>query len=199
MAFFDLVKSSRSYRRFDASRKISREELVSFIETVRYAAASVNVQPFKYALSWEKPLNDKIFAKTRWARLLSKEDFPPQTEDEQPTAYILITLDREITENAERFRVDVGICAQTIMLAAAEIGLGGCMIGNYDKEDVRDLMGLDDRYVPMLLLAFGKPGETVVTEDIPESGSTAYYRKDGIHHVPKRSVKEMIANCDIDG
>lgn len=192
MTFLELVKSSRSYRRFDSNYTISRETLESFIEAVRYATSSVNRQPLKYALSYEKELNDKIFPHTRWAKLLTDEQFPPQTEEEQPTAYILITADKEIAPQPDRYRVDVGICAQTIMLAAREQGLGGCMIGNFDRKEVCDLMGVDEKYEPMLLLALGKPNETIVIEDLPESGSTAYYNVNKVQHVPKRAVKDMI-------
>ncbi len=191
MTFFELVKSSRSYRRFDASQPVAHETLVELIETVRYATSSVNRQPLKYALSWEKPLNDRIFAHTRWAKLLTDEQFPPQTEDERPTAYILIVDDTEISP-ADRYRVDVGICAQTIMLAAREKGLGGCMLGNFDRAEVCELMGVGERYEPMLLLALGVPNETVVTEELPADGSTAYYNVNKVQHVPKRSAREMI-------
>ncbi|MBE6883653.1 MAG: nitroreductase family protein [Ruminococcaceae bacterium] len=194
MTFFDLVKKSRSYRRFDASQAITKETLVDLIETVRFTPATVNIQPLKYALSWEKPLNDKIFAHTRWAGLLTKEEFPPQTEEEQPTAYILIAADTEVNANADTFKIDVGICAQTIMLAAVEKGFGGCMIGSFDKKEVSELMGLTGRYVPMLLLALGKPNDTVVTEDMPEGGASAYYRVNGVQHVPKRTAAELIVD-----
>jgi len=39
----------------------------------------------------------------------------------------------------------------------------------------------------------GKPVEKVVIEDVPESGSIKYYRtKDGVHHVPKRSLQDIL-------
>ena len=192
MTFMELVKSSRSYRRFDAEYAIDRETLVSLIETVRYATSSVNRQPLKYALSWEKELNDRIFPHTRWAKLMTDEQFPPQTEQERPTAYILIVADKAIAPQPDRYRVDVGICAQTIMLAAREKGLGGCMIGNFDRGDVCELLGVGEGYEPMLLLALGKPNETVILEELPADGSTAYYNIDKVQHVPKRAAADMI-------
>ncbi len=192
MTFLELVKGSRSYRRFDASHAVSRETLVSLIEAARYAPSSVNRQPIRYALSWEKAVNDRIFPHTRWAGLLNDEQFPPQTEEERPTAYILILADREVAPQPERYRVDVGICAQTIMLAAREQGLGGCMIGSFARREVSELMSVGDGFEPMLLLALGKPAETVVLEEMPESGSTAYWNVNKVQHVPKRAVRELI-------
>ena len=192
MTFLELVKGSRSYRRFDAAHAVDRETLVSLVEAARYAASSVNRQPLKYALSWEKTLNDKIFPHTRWAKLLTDEQFPPQTEAERPTAYILILADKDIAPQPDRYSVDVGICAQTIMLAAREKGLGGCMVGNFDRREVCELMGAGCGLEPMLLLALGKPDEMVVIEELPADGSTAYYNINRVQHVPKRALRDII-------
>ena len=44
-----------------------------------------------------------------------------------------------------------------------------------------------------LVLALGKPKETVELVDVSASGSTAYSRdENGIHYVPKHSVNNLI-------
>ena len=64
----------------------------------------------------------------------------------------------DATEEAlQRFQRDVGIAAQTILLAAAEMGLGGCMIGNYNRADLIKALKLDKHLEPMLVVAVGKP------------------------------------------
>ena len=45
----------------------------------------------------------------------------------------------------------------------------------------------------ILVIALGKPVEKVVIEEVPESGSIKYYRtEDGVHHVPKRSLQDIL-------
>ncbi|RLC39426.1 MAG: nitroreductase, partial [Candidatus Coatesbacteria bacterium] len=45
----------------------------------------------------------------------------------------------------------------------------------------------------LLVLALGKPAERVVIEPVGEDGDTKYYRdEEGVHHVPKRSLDEII-------
>jgi len=46
-----------------------------------------------------------------------------------------------------------------------------------------------------LVIALGKPVETVVLEDLPTDGSIRYYRDaQQVHHVPKRSLQDLIVS-----
>lgn len=191
--FKDLSKKNRSYRSFDGTRRISKEELMEFADCARYAPSSVNMQPFQYILSWEDQTNEKIFPLTSWARLLPDFQGPP--EGHRPTAYIVICYHTQIGPNFERFHTDIGIVAQTIMLAAAEKGYGGCMIGNYSKEALSSALKLPENLVPALILALGVPDEEIILEDVGPDGNTKYYRKDGCHHVPKRRLEDIIIDA----
>lgn len=54
-------------------------------------------------------------------------------------------------------------------------------------------LGIADRYEILLVLAIGKPGETVVLEDVGSSESIKYWRDSAdVHHVPKRRLEEII-------
>ena len=61
----DLVLANRSYRGYDESRKITKEELLEFVDCARLTPSSVNGQPFKYYLAWEKECVDKIQSMTK--------------------------------------------------------------------------------------------------------------------------------------
>jgi nitroreductase len=50
------------------------------------------------------------------------------------------------------------------MLGATERGLGGCMIGSIEREALRELLEIPQKFKPLLLLALGKPVEKVVLE-----------------------------------
>ena len=97
------------------------------------------------------------------------------------------------TELHREFDRDLGIAAQTIMLGATEQDLGGCMIGSIDREQLRGVLGVPERYKILLVLALGKPAETVVLEPVGPDGNIRYYRDaGGVHHVPKRSLDEIV-------
>lgn len=187
----DLLKKNRSYRGYDESRKISREELEELVEYTRLCPATANIQPLKYYLAWEPESLAKIQELTKWAGALPHLNLP--REGMRPTGFIIICQDTRISNNATSFLKDVGIVAQTMLLGAAEKGLGGCMIGSFNKEAMMEQLGLADYLMLHLVVALGAPAEEIMLEDAPEGKEVKYYRDENdVHHVPKRTLKELI-------
>jgi len=186
----DLVMKNRSYRGFDESVAISEETLREFVALARITPSSTNLQPIKYLLSWTRETNDKIFPYTRWAGKLSHLKLP--REGHHPTAYIVLCIDTKLAPNTLPFYRDIGIVAQTMLLAAAEKGLGGIMIGSFDKEAIRREFALADHLEPNLVIALGQPDEFIMLENA-KNGDVSYYRDEyDNHHVPKRPLDELI-------
>ena len=184
----DLIRKTRSYRRFDQNASVDMDTLRWLVGLARYSASGTNRQPLKFVLSCNPETNGRIFPCTRWAGNL--KDWPGPAEGERPAAYIVILCDTQISRSPG---CDHGIAAQSIMLGATEKGLGGCMIGSLDRPRLQQALDIPDRYDILLVLALGKPGETVVLEDLPPNGDTPYYRDEkGVHHVPKRTLDELI-------
>jgi nitroreductase len=184
----DLVVKNRSYRRFDESYVISREGLVELIALARCTASAGNHQPLKYILSADPETNDRIFSCLAWAAYLKDWDGP--APGERPSAYIIILLDETITKDP---LCDDGIVAQTVLLGAMERGLGGCIIASIQRERLGQELKIPENFKIRLVLALGKPAEKVVLEDIEPGGDISYWRDEqGIHHVPKRKVDELI-------
>ena len=190
MKLKELVRQNRSYRIFDQTVPISRTLLEDWVDAARLANSSINRQPLRFYLSCDEATNGKIFPLTRWAGLL--KDFDGPGEGERPTAYILICVDSAIAPNPASFEKDVGLTAEILSLAAVEQGFGGCMIGSFDRKEMARVLELEERMVPSLLLALGKPAETVLLEELSPGASTDYYRDEKGHHVPKRPLKELL-------
>ena len=187
----DLVRKNRSFRGYDHSRKITKEELLCMVEAARLCPSSVNIQPFKYYLAYEEDKVSVLQKETHWARGLPEMTLPHPGKE--PTAFIVICQDQRIFESLARFQKDVGIVAQTMLLQAVEMGLGGCMIGNFNAASVRDVLDLDEQLYPLLIVAVGKPDEEIILTDVGEDGSTSYYRDDeDRHYVPKRALDDII-------
>ncbi|MCJ7660145.1 MAG: nitroreductase family protein [Anaerolineales bacterium] len=184
----ELVYKNRSYRRFDQSHTITLETLRELIDLARHSASGNNLQPLKFILSADLEKNGKIFPHLGWAGYL--KDWPGPAEGERPTAYIIILGDTEIREG---FGIDHGIAAQSIMLGAAEKGLGGCIIGSAKGEKISEALDIPARFKVLLVLALGKPAEKVVIENLGADGDIRYYRDgEDVHHVPKRTLAELI-------
>jgi nitroreductase len=187
MNFEELVAKNRTYRRFDESHRIDDSILEKLINLVRLSASGANKQPLKYLIFNTPGDCERIFPFTAWAGYL--QDWPGPEPGERPSAYIVILGDKTISET---FGVDHGIAAQSIMLGASSQGLGGCMIASIRREGLRAAIGIPDQYEILLILALGKPVEKVVIDDIKD-GDVKYWRDENkIHHVPKRTLQELI-------
>lgn len=188
MDLHTLVRLSRSYRRFDESHWVDGKILRELIALAQYAPTGNNIQPLKFWLSNTPEMNAKIFPYLGWAASL--KDWHGPEEGERPSAYLIILGDTEIQSV---FGVDHGIAAQTLLLGAAEKGLGGCIIGSARRKGLQGELKIPDRYQVLLVLALGKPAEKVVTEPFMPGGDIHYYRdSDEVHHVPKRGLDELI-------
>lgn len=191
MDFKELVLKNRSYRGYDHSRKVSREELLEMVDCARLAASSVNKQPLKYVLVYEPAQVEAFQPLTKWGRALPDMVLPHPGKE--PTAFIVICLDKTISENEKVFTRDMGIVAQTILLSAVDMGLGGCMIGNFVRAEVSAALDLPEHLEPLLVVALGKPDEEIVLTDLPEDGNTNYYRDAAdVHYVPKRALEDIV-------
>jgi nitroreductase len=188
MNFNDLAKKNRSYRRFDEQFAIARETLVELIGLTRYAASGRNLQPLKYVLSSDPDLNGQVFSTLSWAGYL--KEWPGPKKGERPSAYIIVLLDKDISDH---YFCDDGIAMQNILLGAVEKGLGGCIFRTINKPLLKTILGIQDHFEIIDVVALGKPVETVVITKVVEDGDIKYYRdENGVHYVPKRSLDELI-------
>jgi nitroreductase len=188
MTIAELVKKNRSYRRFDQRAAIAAETLRELVDLARCSASAANRQPLKFILSVSPESNANIFQHLHWAGYLKEWGGPK--EGERPTGYIIMLTDTEIAKEAS---MDVGIMAQSMLLGAVDRGLGGCMLGAVDRDNLRKTLAIPDNLAISLVVALGKPAEKVVLEKVGDDGDIKYYRDaQDVHHVPKRTLDDLI-------
>jgi len=178
---------NRSYRRFFQNEEITTEDLKKMVEAARLSPSSRNIQPIKFYINNKREINSKIFPNLGWAGYLKEWDGP--SEGERPSAYIILLHDKDISAG---YSCDNGIFAQSILLQAVDLGFGGCMIGTFKKDSLSELLKLPENLEIILVIALGKPKETVIV-DVMKNGDFKYWRdQDQNHHVPKRTLEELI-------
>jgi len=188
MKLHELVKKNRSCRRFKGDRAIEVSVLRGLVDLARFAPSAANLQPLRYLLSADPARNMLIFPHLYWAAYLKDWDGPRQGE--RPSAYIVMLSDSGISG---KVKWDHGIAAQTILLGAVEQGLAGCMIAGLNREGLRGALSIPEKYGIEMVIALGVPEETIVLEDVGPEGNIRYWRgPDGEHHVPKRSLDDLI-------
>lgn len=187
MTLKDLIINTRSYRRFRQEVPVPLEVLREMVDAARLSPSARNMQPLKYMLFNDPDSCAKIFPALGWAGYLKESDGPAQGE--QPAAYIIQLADLELTGS---WWCDDGIALQSMLLTATEKGFGGCIIGSVQHGMLRSTLEIPERFKILQVLALGKPAEKVVIEEVRE-GDIRYWRDDSqVHHVPKRSLDELI-------
>ena len=188
MNFRDLVTNSRSIRRFDEHFEVSGSVIRELVELACFAPSAANRQPLAYLAVTGAEALEKVFPNLRWAGYL--KEWPGPEPGERPSAYLVMLCRKEDVSCAA---CDSGIAAQTIMLGAAGMGLGGCIVGAFDRDRLMMELDIPQSWTVLMVIALGKPVETVVIDLIDAGGDIRYWRDPhGIHHVPKRKVDDVL-------
>ena len=119
--FQDLVRSSRSYRRFAEDEPLSYGDLAALVNAARFAPSGNNMQTLRFHIAVEPAERSAIFSRLHWAAQL--RDWNGPAAGERPTGYIAVCAPKALAANPIRL-IDTGIAAQTIALAAASRGPG---------------------------------------------------------------------------
>jgi nitroreductase len=188
--FKDIVKKNRSYRKFHEDFEVKMGTLEDLVDLARHSASGMNLQTLKYILVTEKEKRDLVYPNIKWAAYL--KDWGGPKPGERPSSFILVFKDKGIKNSAVE-PIDLGIACQTILLGAAEKGLGGCMIGSFDEELICEAFKIKEQYELQLVIAVGKPNQNIIIDEIKEDGDIKYWvDKEGNHHVPKRKLEDII-------
>lgn len=184
----DLMKKTRSYRRFKQEPAPSMADLEKLIDIARLAPSASNRQPLKYILVKSQETLAQVFSCLTWAGYL--KDWPGPEPSEQPTAYIVILSDPLISKNPG---IDIGLAAQSIILGARELGFGACLLAAIHRPNLLATLNIPEDLEIQLVIALGTPGEEVKLTDVAEGGDIRYWRDEqNVHFVPKRSREDLV-------
>ena len=179
-----LLLKNRSYRGFDSSRQVSIEELKQIVEVCTKIPSAKNQQVLRFKLVAGED-SPRLQQYTRWGGALPELNLP--FKGTEPSAFIIIFS--TVPEN-KWVDIDLGIAAQSMLLKAVEMGLNGICIGAFNKNEVTAEFALP--HEPVLVLAIGKGAENIQLTRVKEGESQTYYRKDGVHFVPKLGLDDLV-------
>ena len=189
METFEAMEKRRSIRKF-RPEPVSVSALKQIIDISRLYPSGGNVQPVRFAVITRKDLLDTVFADLKWAMYL-----PGYTiaDTERPTAYIVLLRDEAVSKKCD---YDIGAASTSVMLAAADQGLGSCPIGNFTSAKVSALLNLPETLHPELVIALGYPAHE--SRVIPMGDSFRYTRdENGDFSVPKHSTDKVLVFTDL--
>ena len=179
-----LLLLNRSHRGYDQHRVVTVEELRRIVSVNTRIPSARNQQCLRYRLVTREEAH-LVLPHIKLGGALPELHLP--TEGTEPQAFIIVCS--TIEEN-KWVDMDLGISAQSMLLKGTEMGLNGICIGAFNKAEVTAEFELP--YEPVLVLAIGKGAENIQLTHVKEGESQTYYRKDGVHFVPKLGLEDLL-------
>lgn len=179
-----LLLLNRSHRGYDRRRVVTTEELRRIISVNTRIPSARNQQCLRFRMVTTEE-SHHVLPHIKLGSALPDLHLP--IEGTEPQAFIIVCS--TIEEN-KWVDIDLGMSAQSMLLKATEMGLNGICIGAFNAQAITEALTLP--YTPLLIIAIGKGAEDIRLTEISVEESHTYYRKEGIHYVPKVKLDELI-------
>ena len=184
----DAIKKRRTVRFFKQD-PLDTGVLIELIEAGRCAPSAANKQPLEYVIVEKKQQIDGIFDQLAWAGYIQPKRNPPAGK--RPVAYIIVLVDKDIMFSERSGSIDAAAAIENILLTAQGKGIGSCWLGSVNRENVRKILTIPDKYIIDSVVALGYPGESPVMEYCKTDSIEYYLDETGVLHVPKRPVRSI--------
>lgn len=186
----NLLEWRRSYRKFDETRLISKNDIDEILNSIKFASCANNRQYLRFISVENKDKVLEIFDNTKWAASLPNNMGRPK-EGERPVYFIAILSDES---KKLRFNgIDEGLVISNLTLTAAEKGIGSCIIGSVNDKKMREILNYDDNYSCEVVIAFGYPKVKSTIKKINLEEDQSYYLdEDGNYIVPKYKKDDIV-------
>lgn len=156
MDFFDLINRRESVRAY-LEKDVEIEKIEKIIEAARVSPSACNSQPWKFIVVNNKEIVDKL-KKSIYDPLIGMNKFALTV----PTFIIVVGEKRnltskvgEIVKKKDFTSIDIGIACEHICLAAAELGIGTCMIGWFKEKGIKELLDIPKNREIHLVISLG--------------------------------------------
>lgn len=192
----EMIAKTRTFRRFVEQERVSTAVLTDLIDLARLGGSARNGQPWQYMAVNSPEICEQVFPFLGWAGYLT--DWKGPVPGERPSAYVFCFLNTNWLKGPEsEAQFDLGIATQNMLLGAMEKRIGGCRIGAFNPK-LADLFEVPEHLRLSLVVALGKPRETVIIEECSDDNDIRYWRDEhGVHHVPKRSLNSCLLQLKV--
>jgi nitroreductase len=179
MNFLELVKSRQSDRGYDSTRPVEDEKLAYIMEAVRLAPSACNAQPWKFIV-----VNEPSVVKETASCVADKGLNINHFAFQAPVFIIVLEEAANFTSKLggtvkqKHFpHMDLGIAAAHITLAAAEQGLGTCIVGWFNEKKLRSVLDIPTSKRPVLVITLGYSTQELRDKKRKNSEDVVSYNK----------------------
>ena len=180
-----LLLKNRSHRAYDTTYEVARRQLDAIVSVNTKIPSGRNAQRLRFKLLEAREGGESFCRFLHLGGYLPELHLPaPGTE---PQAFIVVCSTEAESPTID---IDLGISLQSMALKAVEIGLNALIIRAFDHNEVKHALNLE--LEPIAVLAVGKGLDKIELTEVPAGASTRYYRKDGVHYVPKIRIEDLL-------
>lgn len=160
MEFNDVLYSRQSTRAF-TDKKITQDEVKKLLDAAIHAPNACNMQSWHFFAITD---SDVI------RRLADNGCYAPWVGT-APLVVVICTDGNEIVsrfgEKAKNLFIlqDTAAATENLLLAATNMGLGGCWIGSFNEDNLRRQLNIDDKYTVVAVTPIGEPAEKTHKRD----------------------------------
>jgi nitroreductase len=155
----DIIKGRRSIRKYE-DREVPEELLNQILESVKWSPSWSNTQCWE--VIWVK---DPAIKEQLQATLIKN----PATKAMVQAPIVLVLCgklkssgyysDKVATKLGDWFMFDLGIATQSICLTAYSLGLGTVIVGLFDHDKAKKILGVPDGYELVNMIPLGYPAK----------------------------------------
>lgn len=180
-----LLLRNRSHRGYSQGYVVELKQLESMIAVNMRTPSARNQQVLRFLPVTAETGAEQVLGHIALGGALPELHLPVQGEE--PRAFIVVCSTVPETRFVD---IDLGISLQSMSLKAVEMGLNCVIICAFDKAAIKAAFSLDVE--PLAILAVGKGTDNIQLLSIHDSDDRKYYRKDGVHYVPKLSLDDLV-------
>ncbi len=153
--FFETVRHRHSIRKYQADAPVEGEKLNAILEMACAAPSAGDLQAYHITVVRSERLRKQL------AEAAPRQQF-------LASAPVVLVFSAEPVRSAERFGErgasiyalqDTTIAATYAQLAVVAAGMASTWIGDFDEQQIREILGLEADQVPLSLLSIGYPAE----------------------------------------
>lgn len=161
VAIDDTLAQRWSGRAYDASKAVSREQLIALLEAARWAPSCFGDQPWRF-IFWDKNENQ-----AQWQQALECLVPGNQAWAKDAPLLFLITAGSKFGHNGKDNRwgqYDTGAATENLCLQATASGLMAHQMGGFDADKARATFGIPEDYTLMAMVTVGYQADVSTLE-----------------------------------
>jgi nitroreductase len=178
MELMKAIKERRSIRNFE-DKDVTEEQVKHLLEAVQWSPSWANTQ------CWEVVVVRNSETKAKLKDTLAKGNPAAKAIEQAPVVFVFCGKlqasgyykEQVTTKFGDWFMFDLGIATQSFCLRAYDLGLGTVMIGLFDHEKVREILGVPTGYEVVVMIPTGYPVKIPSAPKRREIAEFTHYEK----------------------